>query len=36
MIEILQIVGTVLCCFGGACLLASVIVNGLEHGEDEL
>ena len=36
MIEILQIALAVGCCFGGAVLLAIVMSNGLEYGEDEL
>lgn len=36
MVEILQVAFTVACCLGGAGLLAAVMANGLEHGEDEL
>ena len=36
MIEILQTALAIGCCFGVAVVLAAVMSNGLEHGEDEL
>lgn len=36
MIDLLQIAFSVACCFGVAGVLAVVMANGLDHGEDEL
>ena len=36
MIEALQIAFSVACCFGVAVVLAAVMSNGREHGDDEL